>query len=139
MVEENPSSVIISAHHYVLKNTTVASGDWEGFRRGDKGEWQDWYHGYYEGKGSPRGASYLYWVDSKHESGAFENYLAAAPGRGLMARCPHAHSPDDTHGGSRILKLAGATFINVAGRPAIWEDRRTVCQKLVADFHVRQR
>jgi hypothetical protein len=29
-VEQNPSSIIITAHHYVLKNTTVASGEWEG-------------------------------------------------------------------------------------------------------------
>jgi hypothetical protein len=117
MVEENPSSVIISAHHYVLKNTTVASGDWEGFRRGDKGEWQDWYHGYYEGKGSPRGASYLYWVDSKQDSGAFENYLAAAPGHVDLWLGAHTHTaPDDTYGGkSHIERRWGTTFINVAG------------------------
>jgi hypothetical protein len=117
MVEENPSSVIISAHHYVLKNTTVASGDWEGFRRGDKGEWQDWYHGYYQGKGSPRGASYLYWVDSKQDSGAFENYLAAAPGHVDLWLGAHTHTaPDDTYGGkSHIERRWGTTFINVAG------------------------
>src|SRR5262249_37934843 len=28
MVRENPSSIIVTAHHYVLKNTTVASGEW---------------------------------------------------------------------------------------------------------------
>jgi len=117
MVEENPSSVIISAHHYVLKNTTVASGDWEGFRRGDKGEWQDWYHGYYQGKGSPRGASYLYWVDSKQDLGAFENYLAAAPGHVDLWLGAHTHTaPDDTYGGkSHIERRWGTTFINVAG------------------------
>jgi len=117
MVEENPSSVIISAHHYVLKNTTVASGDWEGFRRDEKGEWKDWYHGYYEGKGSPRGASYLYWVDSKQDSGAFENYLAAAPGHVDLWLGAHTHTaPDDTYGGkSHIETRLGTTFISVAG------------------------
>src|SRR6266849_3896378 len=70
MVEENPSSIIVSAHHYMLKNTTVASG-----------EWDSWYHGYYEGKGTPQGASYLYWVDDKPDSAAFENFLGAMPGR----------------------------------------------------------
>jgi len=29
-VAENPDSIVISAHHYVLKDTTVASGEWEG-------------------------------------------------------------------------------------------------------------
>ena len=33
MVESNPDRIIISAHHYVLKNTTVASGEWGAFAR----------------------------------------------------------------------------------------------------------
>jgi hypothetical protein len=37
MVEENRGSIIISAHHYVLKDTTVASGEWEGMRRNENG------------------------------------------------------------------------------------------------------
>ena len=64
----------------MLKNTTVASGEWEGMRRNEKGEWDSWYHGYYEGKGTPQGASYLYWVDSKRDSAAFESFLGAMPG-----------------------------------------------------------
>ena len=40
MVEENPSSIIITADHYMLKNTTVASGEWEGMRRDDQGGWK---------------------------------------------------------------------------------------------------
>ncbi len=30
MVEQNRDSIIITVHHYVLKDTTVASGEWEG-------------------------------------------------------------------------------------------------------------
>ncbi len=56
-VEKNPSSIIISAHHYMLKNTTVASGEWEGMRRDDDGAWKPWYHGYYP-QGTPQGASF---------------------------------------------------------------------------------
>ena len=127
MVEQNPSSIIISAHHYVLnrrqgdeagaQNTTVASGDWEGFHRDEKGQWKDWYHGYYEGKGSPRGASYLYWVDSKQDSGAFEDGLNASPGRVDLWLGAHTHTaPNDTYGGkSHIEQRWGTTFINVAG------------------------
>ena len=117
MVEENPSSIIISAHHYMLKNTTTASGEWEGMRRDEKGGWKDGYHGYYEGKGTPQGASYLYWVDSKQDSGALENFLEASPGRVALWLGGHTHTaPDDTYGGkSHIERHWGTTFINVAG------------------------
>ncbi len=116
MVEENRSSIIISAHHYVLKNTTVASGDWEGMRRNEKGDWEQRYHGYFP-QGTPQGASYLYWVESKQDSGAFESFLGAAPGRVDMWLGAHTHTnPDDTFGGkSHIEQRWGTTFMNVAG------------------------
>jgi hypothetical protein len=116
MVEENPTSIIVSASHYMLKNTTVASGEWEGMRRDEKGEWKSWYHGYFP-QGTPQGASYLYWVDSKQDSGAFENVLAATPGRVDLWLGAHTHTnPDDTYGGkSHIERRWGTTFINVAG------------------------
>lgn len=117
MVEQNSSSIIISAHHYVLKNTTTASGEWEGMRRNEKGGWKDWYHGYYEGKGTPEGASYLYWVDNQRDSGAFEDFLKASPGPVDLWLGGHTHTaPDDTYGGrSHIEQRSGTTFINVAG------------------------
>jgi hypothetical protein len=79
MVEANPESIIISVHHYVLKNTTVASGEWEGMKKDENGKWIDHYHGYFE-QGTPQGASYLYWVDSKPDAQAFEKYLDAHQG-----------------------------------------------------------
>jgi hypothetical protein len=46
MIEENRSSIVITASHYVLKDTTVASGEWEGMRRDPNGAWKSWYlHG----------------------------------------------------------------------------------------------
>jgi hypothetical protein len=113
MVEENRSSIIITADHYVLKDTTVASGEWEGMRRVNDG-WQSWYHGYYP-QGTPQGASFLYWVDSQPDSRAFENVLAAAPSVAIWLGA-HTHTkPDDTHGGkSHIEKRWGTTFVNVA-------------------------
>jgi Calcineurin-like phosphoesterase len=115
MVEENPSSVILSAHHYVLKNTTVASGEWEGLRRDEQGKWTSGYHGYFP-QGTPQGTSFLYWVDSKPDSGAFETVLAAAPSRIDLWLGAHTHtSPDDTYGGkSHIERRWGTTFMNVA-------------------------
>ena len=93
MVDGNRSTIIITAHHYVLKNTTVASGEWEGMQRNQNGAWEPRYHGYFP-QGTPQGASYLYWVDSKRDSHAFEDVLAAKPASDCaMARWPHAHRP----------------------------------------------
>ena len=115
MVEENPTAIIVSAHHYMLKNTTVASGEWEGMQRDENGAWKPRYHGYFP-QGTPQGASFLYWVDSKQDSGAFENVLAAAPGRVDLWLGAHTHTnPEDTYGGkSHIERRWGTTFINVA-------------------------
>jgi hypothetical protein len=114
-VEKNQSSIIIDAHHYVLKNTTVASGEWEGMRRDVNGEWRPWYHGYFP-QGTPQGASFLYWVGSKPDSAAFENLLEKVRGVDLWLGA-HTHTnPDDTFGGkSHIEQRWGTTFINVAG------------------------
>jgi hypothetical protein len=116
MVEQNPSSIIISAHHYVLKNTTVASGEWEGLRRDSNGEWKARYHGY-SSEGTPQGASFLYWVDSKQDSGAFENFLSANPGHVDLWLGGHTHTaPDDTYGGKSHIECRWhTTFINAAG------------------------
>src|SRR5262249_21778847 len=77
-VEVNRSSIIISAHRYVLKDTTVASGKWEGMRHDDSGNWISGYHGV-PSPGHTQGASYLYWVDSKPDSGAFDRVPASTP------------------------------------------------------------
>jgi hypothetical protein len=115
-VEKNPSSIIVSSHHYVLKNTTVASGEWEGMQRDASGAWLPRYHGYYP-QGTPQGASYLYWVDSKPDSAAFENVLATTPSHVDLWLGAHTHtSPDDTFGGkSHIERRWNTTFINAAG------------------------
>ncbi len=115
MVEENPGSIIITAHHYVLKNTTVASGEWEGLVRTNQGGWVQGYHGYFP-QGTPQGTSFLYWVDSKPDCGSFEKVLDAAPGRVDLWLGGHTHTaPEDTYGGkSHIESRWGTTFINVS-------------------------
>jgi len=113
-VENDRSSIVISAHHYVLKDTTVASGEWEGMQRDADGGWRPRYHGYYP-QGTPRGASFLYWVDGKEDSGAFEAVLAATPTDLWLGAHTHT-TPDDAHGGkSHVERRWGTTFINVAG------------------------
>ena len=106
-VEANPDKIIVSAHHHMLKETTVASGPWEGVDGG--------YHGRFE-DGAPIGASYLYFVDDVPDAQAFEKYLAEHPGAIDMWIGGHTHTnPDDTYGGrSHIEQKWGVTFINVA-------------------------
>lgn len=115
MIEQNPDKIIISVHHYVLKDTTVASGDWEGMRPKESGEWVGHYHGF-KPEGTPQGASYLYFVDSQPDSGKFESYLAGNPGAVDIWMGGHTHShPDDSYGGkSHIETRWGTHFINAA-------------------------
>jgi hypothetical protein len=115
MVESNRDSIVVSAHHYMLKNTTVASGEWEGMRKGPDGQWQSHYHGL-KAQGTPQGASYLYWVNSVPDAQAFEKYLEAHPGAIAMWLGGHTHTnPDDTHGGKRHIESKwGVHFINVS-------------------------
>jgi len=116
MVADNPKAIVISAHHYVLKDTTVASGEWEGMKKTPDGRWEIAYHGYYP-QGTPEGASYLYWVDGKRDSGAFEGVLAARPSSVDLWLGAHTHTtPDDTAGRkSHIESRWGTTFVNVSG------------------------
>ena len=115
MVEANQGKIIVSAHHYMLKETTVASGEWEGMRRDKDGTWRSHYHGY-EHLGTPRGASYLYWVDSRPDTQAFEAYLADNPGAIDVWLGGHTHTnPDDTYGDkSHIERRWGVWFVNVS-------------------------
>jgi len=105
--------IVISAHHHMLKETTVASGPWEGFRRDEDGNWVSHYHGYFPA-GGPEGASYLYFVDSKPDAQAFEGYLTDHPGATDLWFGSHTHThPDDTHGGrSHVERKWGTTFVN---------------------------
>jgi len=113
MVEANRDSIIICAHHHMLRETTVASGPWEGYTKKTDGSWQGHYHGYFP-DGGPEGASYLYWVDGKPNAQAFEKYLAEHPGAIDLWIGGHTHShPDDRTGGrSHIERKWEVNFVN---------------------------
>ncbi len=115
MVESNTDCIVVSAHHYMLKDTTVASGEWEGMEKDEDGHWKSHYHGYKE-QGTPQGASYLYFVDGKPDAQAFENYLENHPGSVDIWLGGHTHThPDDTYGSkSHIETKWGTHFINAA-------------------------
>lgn len=114
-VQSHAGCIVISAHHYMLKDTTVASGAWEGMRKDAGGNWVGHYHGY-KPRGTPQGASYLYFVDSKPDAQAFESYLRNHPGATALWLGGHTHThPDDTCGGkSHVEKKRGTYFINAA-------------------------
>ncbi len=113
MVEENQDKIIVSVHHYMLKDTTTASGAWEGMEKDADGNWVQGYHGYYP-EGSPEGASYLYWVGSTADAQKFENYLAEHPGAIDLWIGGHTHiQADDVVGGKGpIERKWGVHFIN---------------------------
>ncbi len=107
MVEANPDKIIVTAHHHMLKETTVASGPWEGVDGG--------YHGRFD-DGGPKGASYLYWVGGRPDTGAFESYLETHPGAIDLWIGGHTHThPDDRTGGrSHVERKWDVNFVNVA-------------------------
>ncbi len=119
MVESNQDKIIVSVHHHMLKETTVASGPWEGFVKDEDGNWTGSYHGYFPA-GGPEGASYLYWVGGRPDAQAFENYLADHPGSIDLWIGGHTHThPDDTHGGrSHIERKWDVSFLNCAAMTA---------------------
>ena len=86
-----------------------------GFRKDENGNWKLKYHGYFP-EGTPNGASYLYWVDSKPDAQAFENYLKQHPGAIAMWLGGHTHTnPDDTTGNkSHVETKWGVHFVNVS-------------------------
>ena len=100
--------IAISAHHHMIKETTVASGDWEGVDNN--------YHGRFE-HGAPIGASYIHFVGEEPDSGKIERYLEDHPGALDLWLGSHTHThPDDRTGGRSHIerKWGGATFVNIA-------------------------
>lgn len=112
-VEASRNDIVISTHHHMLRETTVASGPWEGYTKDRNDKWVSHYHGYFP-DGGPEGASYLYWLDKTPNAQAFERYLAAKPGAIDFWIGGHTHThPDDRKGGrSHIEKKWGTNFVN---------------------------
>lgn len=113
-VEAAGDDVVISCHHHMLRETTVASGDFEGVSRYPDGTYR---HGRYHGvDGVPEGASYLYFVGDKPKARSFESYLDQHPSAIDIWLGGHTHTfPDDiVSGRSHVETKWGAHFINCA-------------------------
>lgn len=114
-VEASRDSVIISAHHHMLRETTVGSGDWEGVEKLPDGTLKSRYHGYQkDAGGAVEGASYLYFLDDQPKAMVFENYLAAHPGAIDLWFGGHTHTnpDDDFHGRTHVERRWDVNFIN---------------------------
>jgi len=137
-VEANrDDKIIVTAHHYVLRETTVASGEWEGMSRDENGDWQTEYHGYYEA-GTPQGASYLYWVGGEADRGRFESWLDDNPGSVDLWLGAHTHThPDDRHGGKSHVerRYGGTVFVNVAALTRHYVKRHAMPMSRLLTFH----
>ena len=126
LVEGNSDAIVISAHHHMLKETTVASGPWQGFRRDDKaGRWRGHIHGYFPEDGvHNQGAGWLYWlvdesqtpVDARPDAQTFEKYLAEHSGAIDLWLGGHSHlAPGwEIDGRRHVERKWDATFVNCA-------------------------
>ena len=104
-VEANPDKIIVTCAHHVLRDTTTASGRWEGVDSG--------YHMRFD---DAIGASYLYWVGDETDSTRFQDYFEAHPGAIDLWVAGHTHThPDDRYGGKSLIEQRwNVTFANVA-------------------------
>lgn len=113
-VEAAKDDIVISCHHHMLRETTVASGDFEGVSRYPDGRYR---HGRYHGvDGVPEGASYLYFVDEEPKAQRFEQYLEKNPGSVDLWLGGHTHTfPDDVVSGrGHVERKWGTNFVNCA-------------------------
>lgn len=133
-VAANPDTIIVSAHHHMLRETTVASGSWEGFvRNGER--WVSHYHGYFP-NGGPEGASYLYWLDEQPNAQAFEHYLAEHPGSIDFWFGGHTHTNPDDHRGGRthVERKWDVNFINCAALSRYHASKTTLPMSRLVTF-----
>jgi hypothetical protein len=106
-VESHQDKILVTCHHHMLRDTTVASGPWEGIT--------GHYHGYMA-DGAPEGAGYLYFVGDEPDAGAFESYLTDNPGAIDLWLGGHTHAlPDDDYGQkTHVEREYDVTFVNVS-------------------------
>ena len=116
-VEANPDCVIVSAHHHMLKETTVASGPWEGYVKDEQGSWQGHYHGYFPDGGPGGGLLPLLRGRPPGRAGvraATWRRAPRAPSTLWLGGHTHTHPDDRTGGRSHVERKWGVTFVNCA-------------------------
>lgn len=104
MVESNQDKIIVTCAHHMLRDTTTATGRWEGVNGN--------YHHPYE---DAEGASYMYWVGDDQDTQAFHDYFETHHNAIDLWLGSHTHAhPDDRFGGKEMVAQRwGVTFANI--------------------------
>ena len=131
-VRANPDRIIISCHHHMIKDTTVASGLNEGCDEG--------YHGRMA-EGAPQGSSFIYFVDEEPDSGRIEGFFdetqkaTGTPAIDLwLGAHTHTHPDDRTGGRSHIETKWGVNFVNVSALSRYHAARSTIPMSRLLTF-----
>ena len=128
VLTEPDETIIITVHHHMLKETTIGSGEWEGYPenwKSPEGHGDRRYHGFMEEDGEHnKGAGYLYWlvddsvdpIQTIPDARTFEQFLAENPGIIDFWIGGHTHTDpgDRKNGRTQVEKKWGVHFINVA-------------------------
>jgi hypothetical protein len=105
--------VIITCHHYLPKDTTLCTGDYEA------GEIVNGlYKGIYHGPGlDPKGSGRLHYIDEQADVHPFADHMAANNGDVDIWLGAHTHAAPGTEVNGRGLRVNkhGCEFINCAG------------------------
>jgi hypothetical protein len=111
-VTENRDRIVITCHHHMIKETTVASGLNEGCDNGYHGRMKD---------GAPQGSSFIYFVENEPDSGRIEGFFdetlkqTGKPAIDLwLGAHTHTHPDDRTGGRSHVETKWGVNFVNVS-------------------------
>ena len=131
-VRANPDRIVISSHHHMIKETTVASGLNEGCDEGYHGRMPD---------GAPQGSSFIYFVDGEPDSGRIEGFLdetlrtTGKPAIDLwLGAHTHTHPDDQTGGRSHIETKWGVNFVNVSALSRYHAVRNTIPMSRLLTF-----
>lgn len=108
----NGSEIVITCHHYLPKNTTAGTGDYEGGTLSN-GVYVRLYHG--PGK-EPKGSGRLHYIDEESDTTSFIDHLQAHQGDCAIWLGAHTHARPGTEINGRKLReeLYGCHFVNCA-------------------------
>jgi hypothetical protein len=113
----NGPEIVLSCHHYLLKETTIATGEYEGSKVVDGVR-----VGHFHGLGDSNGqyTSYLAYVDESRDDMQFINHLSAHNGDVAMWFGAHTHVKPGIKISNRSLveEKYGCTFVNAGSLTA---------------------
>lgn len=106
--------IVVTCHHYLPRNTTICTGDFEGGQLDSHGIYDGIYHG--AGR-DPKGSGRLHWKGEQADATDFIDHIASNPGDVALWLGAHTHARPGTVINGRTLRahLHGCHFVNCAG------------------------